>query len=178
MERRINEHEVFEEDGSLRRRRTTGDQDERRQSMLDPHEAAPTVGSSPRTQAPRAGATTGASLSQMKSCEQCGGPHDGSYASGRFCSPRCARTVGGIATKRRRRTHVSRDSRSFGSNATRPIETPIAPRLPPVTSQAAPTPSTSPSQAWRVSIENLVRPGGGHYSAPEYWEEREHERSE
>lgn len=38
----------------------------------------------------------------MKACETCKRLHDGSFASGRFCSSRCARTVGGIARKMQR----------------------------------------------------------------------------
>lgn len=33
-------------------------------------------------------------------CELCRRPHDASYGSGRFCSSKCARTMGGNATKR------------------------------------------------------------------------------
>lgn len=37
-----------------------------------------------------------------KMCETCSGVHDGSFGAGRFCSSRCARTVGGLAHRRKR----------------------------------------------------------------------------
>jgi hypothetical protein len=37
-----------------------------------------------------------------KSCETCGVEHDGSFGAGRFCSSRCARTVGGLAHRKKR----------------------------------------------------------------------------
>jgi len=40
-------------------------------------------------------------LPQTK-CEICRRSHDASYGSGRFCSSKCARTMGGNATKRNR----------------------------------------------------------------------------
>ncbi len=36
----------------------------------------------------------------VKRCESCPRLHDGNYGSGRFCSSRCARRVGGLAKKR------------------------------------------------------------------------------
>lgn len=36
----------------------------------------------------------------VKRCESCPRLHDGQYGSGRFCSSRCARRVGGLAKKR------------------------------------------------------------------------------
>lgn len=38
----------------------------------------------------------------LKICESCQRSHPGDYGSGRFCSSRCARLVGGIAIKRKR----------------------------------------------------------------------------
>lgn len=35
-------------------------------------------------------------------CEICTKEHDGTFGAGRFCSSRCARTVGGIAHKKKR----------------------------------------------------------------------------
>jgi len=37
---------------------------------------------------------------QMKSCENCGNEHDGTYGSGRFCSTKCAR---GFSTRAKRK---------------------------------------------------------------------------
>jgi len=37
-----------------------------------------------------------------KRCETCSTAHDGSFGAGRFCSSRCARTVGGLANRKRR----------------------------------------------------------------------------
>eukprot|EP00178_Gracilaria_changii_P024286 TRINITY_DN73174_c0_g1_i1.p1 TRINITY_DN73174_c0_g1~~TRINITY_DN73174_c0_g1_i1.p1 ORF type:complete len:237 (-),score=55.12 TRINITY_DN73174_c0_g1_i1:157-867(-) len=37
-----------------------------------------------------------------KRCETCGASHDGSFGAGRFCSSRCARTVGGLAHRKKR----------------------------------------------------------------------------
>ncbi|GJQ09126.1 hypothetical protein GpartN1_g917.t1 [Galdieria partita] len=47
---------------------------------------------------------------KMKSCETCGGLHNGSFASGRFCSSKCARTVGGIARKMQRLRSKSKEN--------------------------------------------------------------------
>lgn len=37
-----------------------------------------------------------------KACETCKTDHDGSFGAGRFCSSRCARTVGGLAHRKKR----------------------------------------------------------------------------
>lgn len=37
-----------------------------------------------------------------KDCETCGAEHDGTFGAGRFCSSRCARTVGGLAHRKKR----------------------------------------------------------------------------
>lgn len=37
-----------------------------------------------------------------KACETCGAEHDGTFGAGRFCSSRCARTVGGLAHRKKR----------------------------------------------------------------------------
>ncbi|CAN8069200.1 unnamed protein product [Agarophyton chilense] len=37
-----------------------------------------------------------------KRCETCSASHDGSFGAGRFCSSRCARTVGGLAHRKKR----------------------------------------------------------------------------
>jgi hypothetical protein len=37
-----------------------------------------------------------------KACETCGASHDGTFGAGRFCTSRCARTVGGLAHRRKR----------------------------------------------------------------------------
>lgn len=37
-----------------------------------------------------------------KRCETCNAAHDGSFGAGRFCSSRCARTVGGLAHRKKR----------------------------------------------------------------------------
>lgn len=42
----------------------------------------------------------GVTFEYVKRCESCPQLHDGSYGSGRFCSSRCARRVGGLAKKR------------------------------------------------------------------------------
>jgi uncharacterized membrane protein YgcG len=36
----------------------------------------------------------------MQACEYCKMPHSGSFGSGRFCSSKCARTVGGLSRRR------------------------------------------------------------------------------
>lgn len=41
-------------------------------------------------------------LSVAQRCENCGREHYGGFASGRFCSSKCARTIGGNARKRQR----------------------------------------------------------------------------
>lgn len=48
---------------------------------------------------PRSSATTGI---YKKRCETCSATHDGSFGAGRFCSSRCARTVGGLAHRKKR----------------------------------------------------------------------------
>lgn len=37
-----------------------------------------------------------------KKCEMCGRGHDATFGAGRFCSSKCARTVGGLAHRRKR----------------------------------------------------------------------------
>jgi len=37
-----------------------------------------------------------------RKCETCQKEHDGSFGAGRFCSSRCARTVGGLAHRKKR----------------------------------------------------------------------------
>lgn len=48
---------------------------------------------------PRAGL---AARPGSRACELCGRPHDATFGAGRFCSSRCARTVGGLAHRRKR----------------------------------------------------------------------------
>lgn len=48
---------------------------------------------------PRAGL---AARPGARSCELCGRGHDATFGAGRFCSSRCARTVGGLAHRRKR----------------------------------------------------------------------------
>lgn len=48
---------------------------------------------------PRAGAPP---TVQERRCETCNKRHDGTFGAGRFCSSRCARTVGGLAHRRKR----------------------------------------------------------------------------
>lgn len=48
---------------------------------------------------PRTNSTSGIFTKQ---CETCGSCHDGSFGAGRFCSSRCARTVGGLAHRKKR----------------------------------------------------------------------------
>lgn len=44
----------------------------------------------------------GAGMRFQRPCETCATPHDGTFGAGRFCSSRCARTVGGLAHRRKR----------------------------------------------------------------------------
>lgn len=46
--------------------------------------------------------TTASSSLYKKRCETCTATHDGSFGAGRFCSSRCARTVGGLAHRKKR----------------------------------------------------------------------------
>lgn len=46
--------------------------------------------------------TSSASGLFRKRCETCATTHDGSFGAGRFCSSRCARTVGGLAHRKKR----------------------------------------------------------------------------
>lgn len=46
--------------------------------------------------------TSSASEMFEKICETCNASHDGSFGAGRFCSSRCARTVGGLAHRKKR----------------------------------------------------------------------------
>lgn len=46
--------------------------------------------------------TISPSAHYKKRCETCATEHDGSFGAGRFCSSRCARTVGGLAHRRKR----------------------------------------------------------------------------
>lgn len=46
--------------------------------------------------------TAAASALYKKRCETCATTHDGSFGAGRFCSSRCARTVGGLAHRKKR----------------------------------------------------------------------------
>lgn len=46
--------------------------------------------------------TAAAASSYKKRCETCETTHDGSFGAGRFCSSRCARTVGGLAHRKKR----------------------------------------------------------------------------
>lgn len=41
-------------------------------------------------------------VANLKPCEVCGAEHDGTFGAGRFCSSRCARTVGGLAHRKKR----------------------------------------------------------------------------
>lgn len=54
--------------------------------------------------------------SYKKFCELCGVDHDGSYATGRFCSSRCARLVGGLAHRRRRLIDREMKQRNISKN--------------------------------------------------------------
>ncbi|KAK4523628.1 hypothetical protein GAYE_PCTG70G1524 [Galdieria yellowstonensis] len=49
-------------------------------------------------------------LTNLKPCETCGKMHNGSFASGRFCSSKCARTVGGIARKKQRMQNKNKEN--------------------------------------------------------------------
>lgn len=46
--------------------------------------------------------TVSPSAQYKKRCETCSTEHDGSFGAGRFCSSRCARTVGGLAHRKKR----------------------------------------------------------------------------
>lgn len=46
--------------------------------------------------------TSAAAGMYKKRCETCSRSHDGSFGAGRFCSSRCARTVGGLAHRKKR----------------------------------------------------------------------------
>ena len=46
--------------------------------------------------------TNAAGSIYKKRCETCLTTHDGSFGAGRFCSSRCARTVGGLAHRKKR----------------------------------------------------------------------------
>eukprot|EP00871_Galdieria_phlegrea_P003417 jgi/Galph1/4076/GphlegSOOS_G2742.1 len=48
------------------------------------------------------GGTSSPYVILLKPCETCGELHNGTFASGRFCSSKCARTVGGLARKKQR----------------------------------------------------------------------------
>lgn len=67
---------------------------------------------------PRTGAAPNA---YQKKCETCSTVHDGTFGAGRFCSSRCARTVGGLAHRKKRqmeRTLLGSHSQSHGSSST------------------------------------------------------------
>ncbi len=53
----------------------------------------------------------------QKRCETCGTSHDGSFGAGRFCSSRCARTVGGLAHRRKRQLERSQGARSYSHSS-------------------------------------------------------------
>lgn len=62
------------------------------------------------------------SPSYLKQCETCGIDHDGSFGAGRFCSSRCARTVGGLAHRRKRlQERNARQRQYFSSSAKVPV---------------------------------------------------------
>jgi hypothetical protein len=63
------------------------------------------------------------SLQYRKACETCGCAHDGSFGAGRFCSSRCARTVGGLAHRRKRLAERAAATPSFISTITTPSST-------------------------------------------------------
>lgn len=46
--------------------------------------------------------TSNAARPGSKKCEMCGRGHDATFGAGRFCSSKCARTVGGLAHRRKR----------------------------------------------------------------------------
>lgn len=46
----------------------------------------------------------------QKKCEMCARPHSGTFGAGRFCSSRCARTVGGLAHRKKRQMERSRST--------------------------------------------------------------------
>lgn len=53
----------------------------------------------------------------MKTCENCGKAHDGSYASGRFCSATCARSYAGRGNRAKNRPLVKRFKRLWNQTA-------------------------------------------------------------
>lgn len=60
--------------------------------------------------------TNSASELFTKQCETCGSSHDGSFGAGRFCSSRCARTVGGLAHRRKRMLERGMKARCAAEN--------------------------------------------------------------
>lgn len=51
-----------------------------------------------------------------KRCETCNATHDGSFGAGRFCSSRCARTVGGLAHRKKRMLERGMKARTAAEN--------------------------------------------------------------
>lgn len=88
----------------------------------------------------------GVTFEYVKRCESCPELHDGSYGSGRFCSSRCARRVGGLAKKRMwdlqhgLGLHSSSSSMASNTNDYYVYETPSAP------DHVGPSSATTPSQ--------------------------------
>lgn len=78
--------------------------------------------------------TVSPSAQYKKRCETCGTEHDGSFGAGRFCSSRCARTVGGLAHRKKRMQE--RDARqrlcsiTASAIAIHPVHTIAKSRLP------------------------------------------------
>lgn len=52
-----------------------------------------------------------------KFCEICGVGHDGTYGSGRFCTSRCARTMGGLARMKKKGSVAEHKEGSISKNA-------------------------------------------------------------
>lgn len=49
-------------------------------------------------------------------CETCEKSHDGTFGAGRFCSSRCARTVGGLAHRKKRALERSKKQEAGAKN--------------------------------------------------------------
>lgn len=84
-----------------------------------------------------------------KRCETCSTAHDGSFGAGRFCSSRCARTVGGLANRKRRLMERSLTTNSRASSQK---------KSPPTAAASSSRGKSQSSRHGRIDISDLLNP--------------------